>query len=103
MSIFQEDDFIFDDKGREVGYRGPLFRVRYPRGVDPVQEMHDWHCNGYRVQIGFGYGEGDQDTLIVMGDIPAQARERFRQVGVEVSLEKPRGVVSDIHPSPCDG
>jgi hypothetical protein len=102
LQPFQEWDFVKDDQGKEVAYLGPISKLRYPKWVDIDQEMVCWIGLGYRIQVGFSYGEDDRDTLLVMGDIPEWAQREFRELGVEVSLHKPRGERTVLHPTMDD-
>lgn len=88
---FQPGDFVEIDDGKAEGYKGPLFNVTYPASVDPIMEEVAWNELGYRVKNSFSYNSNESFTLVVMGDIPEWAQEKFKYVGVSVSLSKPRG------------
>lgn len=38
ISAYQEGDFVKDDWGNVVGFRGPIYNIEYPNSCDPMQD-----------------------------------------------------------------
>ena len=93
---YQEGDFIKDEAGRPVKYRGPIFHVTYPAHLDSMQEMLGWMDAGFKLQTGFSYDSDKEFTIAVMGDIPQWMQDRLKERQIRVELSKPRGEVVDL-------
>ncbi len=86
---YQQDDFVMEGE-KKVGYKGPVFRVRYPVNCDMMQEMHTWASLGYETSSSTWHIEMG-GGLLVYGDIPQFAQKNLERVGVRVETVKERG------------
>jgi len=89
----QEGDFVRDEGGHITGYKGPIYHVEYPNSCDSMQEMTDWMGAGFRIGTSFCYdaSENGHFTIKVLGDIPTEYQDKFRQAGITVKQVKERG------------
>jgi hypothetical protein len=93
LKPYQGEDFVTGDDGKTVGYKGPIFRLKYPVDCDDVIEMLVWQRFGYVVlgSDGANLPEGRCNVITVLGDIPEWLQTNLTNAGITVKQTKERG------------